>query len=145
MAQTAARTATGTTMFHTPLDNTAPVVIDIGDILDRTRQSSLAVTRIVENHTRMVALAGVVVDVEFFNHLHATTASSLYKHQTDLRSLHQQMTVYAGAMDPNNTDFHHVRANAAAAIELADLYSSPTTNPHLDFHPGGYDTHQMVP
>ena len=108
MAQTAARTATGTTMFHTPLDNTTPVVVDIGNIMDRTRQSSLAVTRIVENHTRMVALADVVVDVEFFNHLHATTASSLYKHQTDLRSLHQQMTVYAGAMDPNNTDFHHV-------------------------------------
>ena len=83
----------------------------------------------------MVSLTDIVVDAEFFNHLHAATASSLYKHQADLRSLHQQMTVYAGAMGPNNTDFHHVRANAAAAIELADLYLSPTTTPHLIFHP----------
>ena len=80
MAQTAARTATGTTMFHTPLDNTTPVVVDIGNIMDRTRQSSLAVTRIVENHTNMVSLTDIVVDAEFFNHLHAATASSLYKH-----------------------------------------------------------------
>ena len=50
MAQTAATTATGTTMSHISLGNatTTPVVIDIGDIMDRTRQSSLAIIQIVE-------------------------------------------------------------------------------------------------
>ena len=89
MAQPTATTATGTTMIHTSLSNTTtPVVVDIGNIMDRTRLSSLAITQIVENHTKMVSLNDVVVDAEVFNHLHAATASSLYKLQTNLRSLH---------------------------------------------------------
>ena len=112
MAQTAATTATGTTMFHTSLGNTTtPAVIDVRNTMDRTRMSSLAITQIVENHTKMVSLTDVVVDAKVFNHLHAATASSLYKLQTNLRSLHQQMTVYAGAMGPDDSEFHHVRAN----------------------------------
>ena len=89
MAQTAATTTTGTAMSPAILGNptTTPVVIDIRDIMDHTRMSSLAITQIVENHTRMVSLTDVTIDVEFFNHLHAATTSSLHKLQTNLNTL----------------------------------------------------------
>lgn len=133
MAQTTATTTTGTAMSPAALGNltTTPVVINIRDIMDRTRMSSLAVTQIGENHIRMVSLAVGAAGDEYFNRLHEVTTSSLHQLQANLRALHQQMTVYAGSMGPNETEFHQVRANAAAAIELADLYLSPTAIPQL--------------
>ena len=127
-------------MIHTSLGNTTtPVVVDIRDIENRARQTSEAVTQIVENHERMMSLADIVVDSEAFNHLHSMTAFSLHKLQTNLRSLHHQMTTYAGAIGPDDTQFHQVRANAAAALEIADIYLSPTTAPHPILHPGRHN------
>ena len=45
------------------------------------------------------------------------------------------MTAYADAMGPTETEFHQARANAAAAIELADIYLSPAPIPQLVLQP----------
>ena len=62
MAQPADKKTTGTTtMIHNSLGNaTTPVVIDIRDIENRTRQISEAVTYTVDNHERMMSLADIV-------------------------------------------------------------------------------------
>ena len=137
-AQPADKKTTGTTtMIHNSLGNaTTPVVIDIRDIENRTRQISEAVTYTVDNHERMMSLADIVADPEARNHLYSTTAFSLHKLQTTLRSLYHQMTNYAVAIGPDDTQFHQVRANAAAALEIADIYLSPTTAPHPILRPG---------
>ena len=89
-------------MIHTSLGNTkTPVVVDIRDIENRARLTSEAVTRIVDNHERMMSLTDVVVDPEAFNHLHSTAAFSLYKLQTNLRLLHHQIATYADAIGPD--------------------------------------------
>ena len=136
MAQLAATSMTGTTTspVTTGIPTTTPVVVDIGDIMDRTQKLSIAVNEIGENHIRHMGMVSLAVDVvgnEYYDHLHEMTITSLQQIQANLRVIHQQMTAYAGAMGPTEIEFHQVRANAAAAIELADLYLSPAPIPQL--------------
>ena len=56
-----------------------------------------------------------VVNDKYLKRMHDITTSSLGQLQTDLKALHQQMTVYAGAMGPGETEFHQIRANAQRA------------------------------
>ena len=114
---------------------TTPVIIDIRDIMNRTQASSVAVNQIGENHVRAMSMSVGVVSDEYFSRLHNITTSSLGQLQADLKALHRRMTAYADVMGPGETEFHQIRANAAAAIELADIYLSPTAFPQRAVQP----------
>ena len=116
--------------------------------MDRTQKLSIAVNEIGENHIRHMGMVSLAVDVvgnEYYDHLHEMTITSLQQIQANLRVIHQQMTAYAGAMGPTEIEFHRVRADAAAAIELADLYLSPTPIPQLVLHPTGIQQGDVTP
>ena len=61
--------------------------------------------------------------------MHDITNSSLKQLQAELKPLYRRMTAYANTRDPNDVEFHRIRTDAAAAIELADIYLSPTAFP----------------
>ena len=119
---------------------TTPMVIEVnvGDIMEQAKRLSLAVNEVGENNMRHMGAVSLAVDVvgsEYYDHLHEMTTISLQQIQASLRVIHQQMTAYTSTMGPNATEFHRVKADVAAAIELADLYLSPTPIPQLIFHP----------
>ena len=142
MAQPAATSTTGTTTFPvtpgTGIPAATPVVVDIREIMDRAQKLSIAVSEIGENHARHMEMVSLTVDVvgnEYYDYLHRMTITSLQRIQANLRVTHRQMTAYADAMGPTETEFHQARANAAAAIELADIYLSPAPIPQLVLQP----------
>ena len=106
-----------------------PVAIDMGDIMNRTRETSAAVHQLGENHIRTMNMpAGVITD-EYLKHMYEITTSSLGNLRMELKSLYRQLTTYADKVGPGDIEFHQVRTGAAAAIELADVYLSPTAFP----------------
>ena len=130
-----------TTSPVTPgIPTTTPMVIEvnIGTIMEQAKRLSVAVNEVGENNMRHMGAVSLAVDVvgsEYYDHLHEMTTTSLQRIQASLRAIHQQMTAYTSTMGPNATEFHRVKADVAAAIELADLYLSPTPIPqHLSPH-----------
>ena len=139
MAHLAVTDSTGNAMFHTPLDNTTPVVqVDIGRLLDLASTSSASITQIVENYTQTMSR---VVDADTRNLLNSMADSALYSHQVNLQSLQQQMDTYAGAMR-GNPQFFQIKANAAEAVLLAEVYRSQTNTIHATIvHPAATISH----
>merc|ERR1739836_322804 len=70
-----------------------------------------------------------VVTDEYLKHMYEITTSSLSNLRMELKSLYRQLTTYADKAGPGDIEFHQVRTGAAAAIELADVYLSPTAFP----------------
>ena len=105
------------------------IEIDIGDVINRTRETSTAVHQLGENHIRTMNMpAGVITD-EYLKHMYEITTSSLGNLRMELKSLYRQLTTYADKVGSGDIEFHQVRTGAAAAIELADVYLSPTAFP----------------
>ena len=114
-----------------PLTTGGPTIIeiDIRNVINRTRETSAAVHQLGENHIRTMNMpAGVVTD-GYIQHMYETTTSQIDSLRTELKSLYRQLTTYADGADPGDIEFHQVRTSAAAAIELADIYLSPTAFP----------------
>ena len=133
-------TGTTTSPVTPGIPTTTPMVVEvnIGDIMEQAKRLSIAVNEVGENNMRHMGAVSLAVDVvgsEYYDHLHEMTTTSLQRIQANLRVIHQQMTAYTSTMGPNATEFHKVKADVAAAIELADLYLSPTPIPQLIFHP----------
>ena len=117
MAHLAVTDLTGNAMFHTPLDNTTPVVqVNIGRLLDLASTSSASITQIVENYTQTMSR---VVDADTRNLLNSMADSALYSHQVNLQSLQQQMDTYAGAMR-GNPQFFQIKANACGSVQITN-------------------------
>ena len=142
MAQPAATSMMGitTSPVNPGTPTTTPMVaeVNIGNIMEQAKRLSVAVNEVGENNMRHMGAVSLAVDVvgsEYYDHLHEMTTTSLQRIQASLRVIHQQMTAYTSTMGPNATEFHRVKADVAAAIELADLYLSPTPIPQLIFHP----------
>ena len=105
------------------------IEIDIRDVINRTRETSAAVHQLGESHIRTMNMpAGVITD-ENLKHMYEITTSSLGNLRMELKSLYRQLTTYADEVGPGDIEFHQVRTGAAAAIELADVYLSPTAFP----------------
>ena len=139
MTHLAITDSTGNAMFHTPLDNTTPVVqVDIGRLLDLASTSSASITQIVENYTQTMSR---VVDADTRILFNSMADSALYSHQVNLQSLQQQMDTYAGAMR-GNPHFFQIKASVAEAILLAEVYRSQTNTIHATIaHPAATISH----
>ena len=110
-------------------DGPTIIEIDIRDVMNRTRETSAAVHQLGENHIRTMNMpAGVITD-GYLKHMYEITTSSLGNLRMELKSLYRQLTTYADKAGPGDIEFHQVRTGAAAAIELADVYLSPTAFP----------------
>ena len=82
-----------------------------------------------------------VVDADTCNLLNSMADSALYSHQVNLQSLQQQMDTYAGAMR-GNPQFFQIKANAAEAVLLAEVYRSETNTIHATIvHPAATISH----
>merc|ERR1739844_142278 len=97
--------------------------------MDRTQLASITINQIGENHVRAMSMPVGVISDEYLKNMHDITASSLGQLQAELKPLYRRMTAYANTRDPNDVEFHRIRTDAAAAIELADIYLSPTAFP----------------
>ena len=129
MAQSAATTMADPTTPPPTTNQPTPVVIDIRDVMDRTRSASIAIKQIGGNRVRAMSMPVGVISDEYLKNMHDITASSLGQLQAELKPLYRRMTAYANMRDPNDVEFHRIRTDAAAAIELADIYLSPTAFP----------------
>ena len=103
--------------------------------MNRTRETSAAVRQLGENHIRTMNMPAGVVNDEYLKHMYEITTSSLGSLRMELKSLHRQLTTYADEVGPGDIEFHQVRTGAAAAIELADIYLSPTAFPQRALRP----------
>ena len=129
MAQTAATNMAEPTKPSFTTGGPTVIEIDIRDVMNRTRETSAAVHQLGENHIRTMNMpAGVITD-EYLKHMYEITTSSLGNLRMELKSLYRQLTTYADKVGPGDIEFHQVRTGAAAAIELADVYLSPTAFP----------------
>ena len=122
MAQTACTEATGNAMIQDSLDKMAPVVqVDIRGILEQARLLSASIIQVVDHYTDLMSR---ITDAEVLNYLNSMAAPALYRLQYNLQSLQQQMATYAGAMSPDDSEYHHIQANAEKAIKIAEIYLS---------------------
>ena len=82
------------------------IEIDIGDVLNRTRETSAAVHQLGESHIRTMNMpAGVVTD-EYLKHMYEITTSSLGSLRMELMSLYRQLTTYADEVGPGLSLIH---------------------------------------
>ena len=126
MAQPASTEATGNAIIQDSLNRMAPVVqIDIRSIMEQARLSSASIIQVVDHYTDLMSR---ITDAEVLNYLNSMAAPALYKLQNNLQSLQQQMTTYAGAMSPDDSEYHHIQANAEKAIMIVEIYLSLSTN-----------------
>ena len=103
--------------------------------MNRTMETSAAVHQLGENHIRTMNMPAGVVNDEYLKHMYEITTSSLGSLRTELGSLYRQLTTYADEVGPGDIEFHQIRTGAAAAIELADIYLSPTAFPQRALRP----------
>ena len=134
MAQSACTEATGNTMIRDSLDKMAPVLqVDIRSVLDQARLSSASITQVVDHYTDLMSR---ITYAEVLSYLNSMAGPTLYRLQTELQSLQQQMATYAGAMSLDDSEFHHIQANAAKAIMIAEIYLSQVNLlPATTLHP----------
>ena len=103
MAQTASTEATGNAIIQASLDRMAPVVqSDIRSIAEQALLSR-SIIQVVEHYTDMMAR---INNAEVLNYLNSIAAPMLNKLQNNLQSLQQQMATYAGAMNPDSSEYH---------------------------------------
>ena len=95
MAQSAATTMADPTTPPPTTNQPTPVVIDIGDIMDRTRATSFAIRQIGANRVRAMSMPVGVISDEYLKNMHDITNSSLKQLQAELKPLYRRMTAYA--------------------------------------------------
>ena len=105
MAQSAATTMADPTTPPPTTNQPTPVVIDIGDIMDRTRATSFAIRQIGANRVRAMSMPVGVISDEYLKNMHDITNSSLKQLQAELKPLYRRMTAYANTRDPNDVEF----------------------------------------
>ena len=104
---------------------TAPVLINVGQIMERARLSSEGIVRVIAHYESMLAGA----DSAILNYLNSIAAPMLQSLQQDLQSLQRQMATYADIMNPNSVEYHTIQANTAQAITIAKIYLSSNSLP----------------
>ena len=120
MAQTASLMATGNAINQIP-DGTGPVVIDIRQVMNQARLSTVSIVRVVGHYRDMLEGA----DNTAIYYLNSMAAPMLRNLQRDLQSLQQQMVIYTRAVNPDSgLEYHTIQANAVQAITVAEVYLS---------------------
>ena len=111
MAHSGSTTTTGITTNQNPSPRTVPVLVSIGQIMERARSSSEGIVRIVALYEGMLAGA----NPDMLTHLNSVAAPMLRGLQQDLRYQQQQMATYADVMNPNSEEYNITWANAEQA------------------------------